>query len=869
MANTGRVVGYVPQPSYEGQIEPTKLLRLRVIGGSGLAKKDIFGASDPYVKIELVNVTTNGTDDVVDCVLTKTKKKTLNPRWDEEFVFRVKPAEHKLVLEVFDENRLTRDDFLGLVELPLINLPRESEGRQIPHRHYRLQPRSTRSRVKGHLQLYVAYVVDDGASSSGASGEQTPEEAGWEVVSIDNGSGHEESPAQPVLVPNDGQSPLPDGWEERQDANGRTYYVNHNARTTQWDRPTSSQGNNEQERFQRMESAQNEFRNEFRRRFHISVDDNEVSRGGDNAAVIQREPLIAHEEEEEEEEDDDQEEEGEEDVLDGEEGQAQEEEAQPRFEEVASDEIQEAQNTGVQRPSSTASSPATPTTITNNNSSVTSNAPKPQTPTPTGTDETLPRGWTSQVAPNGRVFFIDHINKQTTWIDPRSGMPSSPPNQRHTNNWRHEDELGPLPEGWEQRVHTDGRIFFIDHKNRTTTWEDPRLLNPAIAGKAIPYSRDYKQKYEFFKNRLPKPTNVPNKFDIKVKRNNILEDSFAIVSQVSRVDLLRTKLWIEFEGEVGLDYGGVAREFFFLLSKEMFNPYYGLFEYSATDNYTLQINPYSGMCNEEHLRYFKFIGRVAGMAVYHGKLLDAFFIRPFYKMMLSKPIELKDMESVDSEYYNSLLWIQENDPADLALTFSVDEESFGRTSSHNLKENGGDIPVTNENKNEYIELVINWRFVQRIHNQMEAFREGFSDVVPISHIKIFDENELELLMCGIVSIDVKDWRANTVYKGDYHPNHIVIQWFWRVVLSFTNEMRARLLQFVTGTSRVPMNGFKELYGSNGPQLFTIEMWGETKNYPRSHTCFNRLDLPPYQSYHELREKLIKAIEGTVGFAGVD
>ncbi|XP_050691858.1 E3 ubiquitin-protein ligase NEDD4-like isoform X5 [Eriocheir sinensis] len=783
MAQTGRVLGYVPMTEFDGQVEPTKLVRLRVIGGSGLAKKDIFGASDPYVKIELININASGGDDVVDGVHTKTKKKTLNPRWDQEFVFRVKPADHKLVLEVFDENRLTRDDFLGQVELPLLNLPREVEGRQIPHRHFKLQPRRSvyrsRSRVKGHLQLYVAYVADDGASNSGASGEQTPEDAGWEVVSIDNSTGHEESPAQPVVVPNDSQSPLPEGWEERQDANGRTYYVNHNARTTQWERPTSSQGNNEQER---MESAQNEFRNEFRRRFHISVDDSEVSRGGENNTNI----------------------------------------------------IQRPQNQGT-----------------------------------SGSDETLPRGWTSQVAPNGRVFFIDHINKQTTWIDPRSGMPSSPPNQRHPSNWRHEDELGPLPEGWEQRVHTDGRIFFIDHKKRTTTWEDPRLLNPAIAGKAIPYSRDYKQKYEFFKNRLPKPANVPNKFDIKVKRNNILEDSFAIISQVSRVDLLRTKLWIEFEGEVGLDYGGVAREFFFLLSKEMFNPYYGLFEYSATDNYTLQINPYSGMCNEEHLRYFKFIGRVAGMAVFHGKLLDAFFIRPFYKMMLSKPIELKDMESVDSEYYNSLLWIQENDPADLDLTFSVDEETFGRTTSHNLKENGLNIPVTNENKNEYIELVINWRFVQRIHNQMEAFREGFNDVVPVSHIKIFDENELELLMCGIVSIDVKDWRNNTVYKGEYHPNHIVIQWFWRVVLSFTNEMRARLLQFVTGTSRVPMNGFKELYGSNGPQLFTIEMWGETKNYPRSHTCFNRLDLPPYQSYHELREKLVKAIEGTVGFAGVD
>ncbi|XP_069996036.1 E3 ubiquitin-protein ligase Nedd-4-like isoform X3 [Penaeus vannamei] len=331
MAATGRIVGYVPQPSYDGQVEPTKLLRLRVIGGSGLAKKDIFGASDPYVKIELVNITSNGGDDVVDCVLTKKKKKTLNPRWDEEFIFRVKPAEHKLLLEVFDENRVTRDDFLGLVELPLINLPREVEGRQIPHRHHRLQPRSARSRVKGHLQLYVAYIVDDPPGSSGASGEQTPEEAGWEVVSIDNSSGHEESPAQPVLVPNDGQSPLPEGWEERQDANGRMYYVNHNARTTQWERPTSSQGNNEHERNQRLESAQNEFRNEFRRRFHISVDDNEVSRG-DNTTILQQ--------------------------------------------------IQEAQSPAGQRPSSTASLPATPTTITNN-SSAASLAPKPQTPTTT------------------------------------------------------------------------------------------------------------------------------------------------------------------------------------------------------------------------------------------------------------------------------------------------------------------------------------------------------------------------------------------------------------------------------------------------------------------------------------------------------
>jgi E3 ubiquitin-protein ligase NEDD4 len=100
-------------------------------------------------------------------------------------------------------------------------------------------------------------------------------------------------------------------------------------------------------------------------------------------------------------------------------------------------------------------------------------------------------------------------------------------------------------------------------------------------------------------------TNVPNKLEIKIRRSSILEDSYRIISSITKVDLLKTKLWIEFEGEAGLDYGGLAREWFFLLSKEMFNPYYGLFEYSAMDNYTLQINPFSGLCNEEHLNYFK------------------------------------------------------------------------------------------------------------------------------------------------------------------------------------------------------------------------------------------------------------------------
>ena len=122
------------------------------------------------------------------------------------------------------------------------------------------------------------------------------------------------------------------------------------------------------------------------------------------------------------------------------------------------------------------------------------------------------------------------------------------------------------------------------------------------------------------------------------------------------------------------------------------------------------------------------------------------------------------MESVDTEYYNSLLWIKENDPAELDLEFQVEEEQFGTMFSKELKPGGAKISVTNENKDEYIRLVVHWRFVSRIQQQMDAFLAGFNELVPLNHLKIFDEGELELLMCGIGSIDVKDWKHNTVYK---------------------------------------------------------------------------------------------------------
>ncbi|XP_012865488.1 PREDICTED: E3 ubiquitin-protein ligase NEDD4 [Dipodomys ordii] len=818
--------------------ENSRIVRVKVIAGIGLAKKDILGASDPYVKVTLYDPM-NG---VFTSVQTKTIKKSLNPRWNEEILFRVHPQQHRLLFEVFDENRLTRDDFLGQVDVPLYPLPTENPRMERPYtfKDFVLHPRSHKSRVKGYLRLKMTYLPKTCGSEEDNAEQAEELEPGWVVLDQPDAVCHLQQQQEP--------SPLPPGWEERQDVLGRTYYVNHASRRTQWKRPTPQDDLTEAEGGDMELQAQRAFTT--RRQISEEAEAMDPRDASETWEVIREDEAAMYS--------------------------VQSFPSPPTSSNVdMHPHLAEELNARLTMCGDSATSqPMSSSNHSSRRGSLQAYTfeEQPTLPVLLPTSFGLPPGWEEKQDERGRSYYVDHNSRTTTWAkpstqeDPRLKIPA---HLRGKSSLDPPKDLGPLPPGWEERTHTDGRIFYINHNIKRTQWEDPRLEHVAITGPAVPYSRDYKRKYEFFRRKLKKQNDIPNKFEMKLRRTTVLEESYRRVMSVKRTDLLKARLWIEFDGEKGLDYGGVAREWFFLISKEMFNPYYGLFEYSATDNYTLQINPNSGLCNEDHLSYFKFIGRVAGMAVYHGKLLDGFFIRPFYKMMLQKPITLHDMESVDGEYYNSLRWILENDPTELDLRFIIDEELFGQTHQHELKNGGSEIVVTNKNKKEYIYLVIQWRFVNRIQKQMSAFKEGFFELIPQDLIKIFDENELELLMCGLGDVDVNDWREHTKYKNGYCANHQVIQWFWKAVLMMDSEKRIRLLQFVTGTSRVPMNGFAELYGSNGPQSFTVEQWGAPEKLPRAHTCFNRLDLPPYGSFEELWDKLQMAIENTQGFDGVD
>ncbi|XP_050955572.1 NEDD4-like E3 ubiquitin-protein ligase WWP2 isoform X1 [Labeo rohita] len=462
----------------------------------------------------------------------------------------------------------------------------------------------------------------------------------------------------------------------------------------------------------------------------------------------------------------------------------------------------------------------------------------------------LPPGWEKR-QDNGRVYYVNHNTRTTQWEDPRTqGMIQEPP----------------LPPGWEMKYTAEGVRYFVDHNSRTTTFKDPRPgfeSGSRQGGSPGAYDRSFRWKYHQFRF-LCHSNALPSHVKISVSRQTLFEDSFQQIMNMKPYDL-RRRLYIIMRGEEGLDYGGIARQWFFLLSHEVLNPMYCLFEYAGKNNYCLQINPASSI-NPDHLTYFRFIGRFIAMALYHGKFIDTGFTLPFYKRMLNKKPTLKDLESIDPEFYNSIMWVKENDLEEcgVELYFAQDMEILGKVTTHQLKNDGENELVTQDNKEEYISLLTDWRFTRGVEEQTKAFLDGFNEVVPLEWLRYFDEKELELMLCGMQEIDLNDWQKNTIYRH-YTKNSKQIHWFWQVVKEMDNEKRIRLLQFVTGTCRLPVGGFAELIGSNGPQKFCIDKVGKETWLPRSHTCFNRLDLPPYKNLEQLREKLLFAIEETEGF----
>ncbi|KAF5283384.1 hypothetical protein FQA39_LY04760 [Lamprigera yunnana] len=353
---------------------------------------------------------------------------------------------------------------------------------------------------------------------------------------------------------------------------------------------------------------------------------------------------------------------------------------------------------------------------------------------------------------------------------------------------------------------------------------------------------------------------------IHVRRSNVFEDSFRELYRRTPEEW-KNRFYIVFEEEEGQDAGGLLREWYMIISRDIFNPMYALFTTSPGDRVTYMINPASHY-NPNHLCYYKFVGRVIAKAIYDNKLLECYFTRSFYKHILGISVKYTDMESEDYSFYRGLVYLMENNINDLGydLTFSTEINEFGVTETRDLIPEGRNVPVTEDNKMEYIRLSCQMKMTGAIRQQLNAFLEGFYDIIPKRLISIFNEQELELLISGLPNVDIDDLKANTEYHK-YQSNSLQIQWFWRALRSFDQADRAKFLQFVTGTSKVPLQGFAHLEGMNGVQKFQIHRDDRsTDRLPSAHTCFNQLDLPVYETSDKLRTYLLKAIhECSEGF----
>eukprot|EP00126_Sphaerothecum_destruens_P006036 Sdes_comp19182_c0_seq1m9991 len=343
---------------------------------------------------------------------------------------------------------------------------------------------------------------------------------------------------------------------------------------------------------------------------------------------------------------------------------------------------------------------------------------------------------------------------------------------------------------------------------------------------------------------------------LKIRRDFLIRDAFTQLSRKPASDLQK-QLRIQFMGEEGVDEGGVQKEFFQLIVREVFDAKYGMFTFDEDTRY-YWFNPTSLETEEE----YELIGLIVGLAIYNSVILDLHFPMVVYKMLLGKKGTLEDMKDSHPMLARSLeqlLEFEGNVEETFHQTFQIDYDNFGEMLSHVLKPNGGEIFVTQETKKEYVDLYVEYIYDKSIRVQFDSFNKGFKTVTEGNALTLFRYEELELLVCGSKVLDFEALEKVTAYDGGYDRNTPVIRYFWEVVHSFTEEQKKLLLFFATGSDRVPIGGLSKLsfvIAKNGP---------DSDRLPTAHTCFNVLLLSDYSSKEKLRGKLLSAIQNAEGF----
>lgn len=359
---------------------------------------------------------------------------------------------------------------------------------------------------------------------------------------------------------------------------------------------------------------------------------------------------------------------------------------------------------------------------------------------------------------------------------------------------------------------------------------------------------------------MPGPRDYYASASVTVSRNNVLMDAFESLGRMPANQLRTGSLNARFRNEPGAG-PGVTREFLSTLIRSLFNPDWALFKPLASDPSMFVPNPASGLLQERHLQFFSFTGRVLALAMLSKQKLECGLASACMQHVLGAPLDWKKLlASQDSRLYQSLSSLLEHSVSELDLTFSVTEEDevMGRREVE-LVQGGSEMAVTDENKHAFARAYAEHRLIGSVRDQLAAFKAGFSELIPLHRLSLFNPDELLLFMCGSPKIDMHDWRANTTYEG-YTDASPVIQWWWSEVELLSDSERANLLFFACSIGRLPASGFAGLKATSGASFkisksMPVAGFAVDQTFPSARTCFLTLCLPEYTSRGVVKERL--------------
>ncbi|KAH3731980.1 E3 ubiquitin-protein ligase HERC4 [Pelomyxa schiedti] len=358
-------------------------------------------------------------------------------------------------------------------------------------------------------------------------------------------------------------------------------------------------------------------------------------------------------------------------------------------------------------------------------------------------------------------------------------------------------------------------------------------------------------------------------FTLAVNRSNLLQDTLVQLKELLKPEnkhTLRKPMKVAFVGEQGLDEGGVAKEFFQLVCRTLFDVNFGMFVPSEPRTHL-----WFHHASLESFDEYRLIGVIMGLAAFNRIVINVRFPLLIYKMLKGEPPTLDLMEEIYPTVVRSLRamlkYDGDNFKETFGLTFEVSLIRYGKETKFNLKENGDLIFVTEDNRKEYVALYVDFMCRKSIQQQFKAFSEGFAAVCGSNDsfcgpaLSLFRAEELETLVCGEISddVDLLLLRQKVTYDGGYSESHKLIQWLWEILSELPTDLRRKFLAFTTGSDRVPIGGLQSM------ELVIQREGPDTNSLPTARTCFNYLLIPEYSSKEKLRERLLLAISNCEGF----